>query len=136
MLDLSAYTPFIEAGLLTTLTGGDDTIRDAAEALALEELLGRLRPVYDLTAFDPLTPGGTPLPPPVLRVWVDLTLYHLYARLEPSRMPTPRAARYAEARQWLEAAASGGVDAQLPLRTDTDTLPLIPYGTNPKLIHR
>lgn len=136
MLETSDYTPYVEAGLLDVLTGGDMARRELAESAALHEIEAYLAPVYDLSAYAAIQPGGSLFPTSLTRVWVDLTLYHLYARLEPAEVPPLRRERRTEALAWLKQAAEGSLDPQLPRRTDTATYPPIPTGSNPKLAHR
>ena len=47
---------------------------------------------------------------------IDITLYHLHARISPRNIPDLRVKRFDEAVHWLEAAGKGKITANLPLR--------------------
>lgn len=46
---------------------------------------------------------------------IDITLYHLHARIAPRNVPQLRIDRYTHAIQWLTAAGQGAITAALPL---------------------
>ena len=46
---------------------------------------------------------------------IDITLYHLHARIAPRNVPQLRIDRYTHAIQWLTAAGQGAINAALPL---------------------
>lgn len=115
-----------------------------AEAQAIEEICGYLRPKYDTKAiFSTPAPVGFPDGQDkrnkiIVMYTCDIALYHMAASVPQKMGMEIRKERYERAVKWLEGVQSGKVVPDLPLATDTqgnpDGIPFI-YGSQKKLHH-
>ena len=106
-----------------------------AEAEAIEEISGYLRPVYDTTAIFAAT--GNDRNRLIVMYTADIVLYHLTAS-QPQKMGSEiRKERYERAIKWLEGVQAGKIVPDLPLAGSDDDSP--GFGTSyysfPKLRH-
>lgn len=89
-----------------------------AEAEAIEEISGYLRPVYDTDAV--FSAKGKDRNRLVVMYTVDIMLYHLVAS-QPRMMGLEiRKERYERAIEWLEDVQSGKISPGLPLAAEDD----------------
>lgn len=51
----------------------------------------------------------------LLEVMIDITLFKIHARISPMNIPALRVSNYHEAKQWLEDAYDGGLNAKIPI---------------------
>jgi phage gp36-like protein len=51
---------------------------------------------------------------------IDLTLYHLWSKKAPRKMPEIRSQRYQDAIDWLKGVASGTIEPELPAAPEPD----------------
>ena len=106
-----------------------------AEAEAIEEISGYLRPVYDIAAIFAAT--GNDRNRLIVMYTADIVLYHLTAS-QPQKMGSEiRKERYERAIKWLEGVQAGKIVPDLPLAGSDDDSP--GFGTSyysfPKLRH-
>lgn len=106
-----------------------------AEAEAIEEISGYLRPVYDTAAIFAAT--GNDRNRLIVMYTADIVLYHLTAS-QPQKMGSEiRKERYERAIKWLEGVQAGKIVPDLPLAGSDDNSP--GFGTSyysfPKLRH-
>lgn len=106
-----------------------------AEAEAIEEISGYLRPVYDTAAIFAAT--GNDRNRLIVMYTADIVLYHLTAS-QPQKMGGEiRKERYERAIKWLEGVQAGKIVPDLPLAGSDDDSP--GFGTSyysfPKLRH-
>ena len=106
-----------------------------AEAEAIEEISGYLRPVYDTAAIFAAT--GNDRNRLIVMYTADIVLYHLTAS-QPQKMGSEiRKERYERAIKWLEGVQAGKIVPDLPLSGSDDDSP--GFGTSyysfPKLRH-
>lgn len=89
-----------------------------AEAEAVEEISGYLRPVYDTDAIFAATGGGRNRL--IVMYTADIALYHLTAS-QPQKMGSEiRKERYERAIKWLEGVQAGRIVPDLPLTVADD----------------
>ena len=106
-----------------------------AEAEAIEEISGYLRPVYDTAAIFAAT--GNDRNRLIVMYTADIVLYHLTAS-QPQKMGSEiRKERYERAIKWLEGVQAGKIVPDLPLAGSDNDSP--GFGTSyysfPKLRH-
>lgn len=89
-----------------------------AEAEAIEEISGYLRPVYDTAAIFAAT--GNDRNRLIVMYTADIVLYHLTAS-QPQKMGSEiRKERYERAVKWLEGVQAGRIVPDLPLTVSDD----------------
>lgn len=89
-----------------------------AEAEAIEEMSGYLRPVYDTAAIFAAT--GNDRNRLIVMYTADIALYHLTAS-QPQKMGSEiRKERYERAVKWLEGVQAGRIVPDLPLTVSDD----------------
>lgn len=89
-----------------------------AEAEAMEEISGYLRPVYDTAAVFSATGNGRNRL--IVMYTADIALYHLAAS-QPQKMGSEiRKERYDRAIRWLEGVQAGRIVPDLPLNVSED----------------
>ena len=106
-----------------------------AEAEAIEEISGYLRPVYDTTAIFAAT--GNDRNRLIVMYTADIALYHLTAS-QPQKMGSEiRKERYERAVKWLEGVQAGRIVPDLPLTVSDDGSAGFgtSYHSSPKLRH-
>lgn len=106
-----------------------------AEAEAMEEIAGYLRPVYDTDAV--FSASGDNRNRLIVMYTADIVLFHLTAS-QPQKMGSEiRKERYDRAIKWLEGVQAGKIIPDLPLNVSEDGTS--GFGTSfhslPKLIH-
>jgi len=120
---------FITDGDLQTLTGGDTTLLDKAENLAVEEMKSYVAVRYDTDAL-----FVNPLREPLKSILMDIMLWHLHANISPDHIPELRKERYDAAMKWLEKLAGGEINPDFPVKEDKEGTPLR-YGSGKKFNH-
>lgn len=89
-----------------------------AEAEAIEEISGYLRPVYDTEAI--FAASGNDRNRLIVMYTADIVLYHLTAS-QPQKMGSEiRKERYERAVKWLEGVQAGRIVPDLPLTVSDD----------------
>ena len=89
-----------------------------AEAEAMEEIAGYLRPVYDTDAI--FSTSGNDRNRLIVMYTADIVLYHLTAS-QPQKMGSEiRKERYERAVKWLEGVQGGKIIPDLPLKVSED----------------
>lgn len=106
-----------EAALKVISQSSPENIANA-EAEAMEEIAGYLRPVYDADAVFSAT--GDDRNRLIVMYTADIVLYHLTAS-QPQRMGSEiRKERYDQAIKWLEGVQVGKIIPDLPLKVSED----------------
>lgn len=134
-IDTEDYNVVIgDAALKVVSQSSPENIANA-EAEAIEEISGYLRPVYDTAAIFAAT--GNDRNRLIVMYTADIVLYHLTAS-QPQKMGSEiRKERYERAIKWLEGVQAGKIVPDLPLAGSDDDSP--GFGTSyysfPKLRH-
>jgi phage gp36-like protein len=93
-----------------------------AEDMAIAQIknyLMRYNTELIFQSYDPI-PDPDPRNAHIVMITIDCALYHLYTSTAPDRMPEHRAQRYGDALDWLKDVATGKIQANLPIATNTD----------------
>lgn len=110
--------------------------RENAEAEAIEEMAGYLRPKYDTAAI--FTATADRRNRLVVMYACDIAIYHMAASTPQKMGMEIRKERYERAVKWLEGVQAGKIVPDLPLATDEEGnpvgIPLI-YGSQKKIRH-
>lgn len=85
----------IDQDVLTAITGSNSARLDDAEAIAAGEVEEHLNTKYDTAAIFAAT--GNNRNQSIIRIMVDLTLYHAHCNLTPHNVPEVREKRYTKA---------------------------------------
>ncbi len=56
----------------------------------------------------------------ILMIVIDITLYHLWSKRAPKKIPEHRSQRYQDALDWLKAVGAGKISTDLPPLTNND----------------
>jgi len=125
------YKTAITEDDLDIVQQSDDTVREAAEAAAIEMMSGYLRSRYNIELIFADTPTKNKV---IVMYCIDITLYNLHSALPGRFVPETRRVRYDDAIDWLKDVASGKVDPGLPAKNDDTGEPVtqILYGSNQK----
>ena len=110
-IDNEDYGVVIGEGALKTVSQSTPENIANAEAEAIEEISGYLRPVYDTAAI--FSASGADRNRLIVMYTADIALYHL---TQPQKMGSEiRKERYERAIKWLEGVQSGRIVPALPL---------------------
>lgn len=130
------YKVVIGDAALKVITQTDEANRTNAEAEAIEEMSGYLRPKYDCTAA--FTTEGEQRNRQLVMYACDIALYHMVSAMPQKMGSEIRKERYERAIKWLEGVQAGKIIPDLPIATDesgnTPTGTTI-YSSEPKLHH-
>jgi hypothetical protein len=99
------FHTFIKPEILSTITGGDLNLRARAVKTAEKEVLKFMDVRFDAAAE--LAKTGDARDPDLIRIMVDITLYHLHKRINPGQVPEVRREAYNNAIDDLKMIASG-----------------------------
>lgn len=129
------YKVVIGTTALNVTTQTDNENRERAEAEAIEEISGYLRPKYDTDAI--FTAEGKNRNPHMVMITCDVALYHLTSSTPQKMGMEIRKERYDRAIQWLEDVQSGKVVPNLPHKVDEQGNSATPIycGSNRPLKH-
>ena len=129
------YAVVIGEDALKVLSRATAENRVNAEAEAIEEISGYLRPVYDCDAI--FAAEGDARNRLIVMRTVDIALYHLVASLPQKMGIEIRKERYERAIEWLEGVQSGKIIPDLPVIEEEDSS--VSFGTvfhsEPRLRH-
>lgn len=134
-IDNEDYRVVIGDAALKVVSQSSPENIDNAEAEAIEEISGYLRPVYDTGAI--FAAAGNDRNRLIVMYTADIALYHLTAS-QPQKMGSEiRKERYERAVKWLEGVQAGRIIPDLPLAEPEDgfTGLGISYNSFPKLRH-
>ncbi|MBO4525009.1 MAG: DUF1320 family protein [Bacteroidales bacterium] len=112
------YMAVVDQRALDVITQANSQNRESAEASAVEEIAGYLRPKYDCGAIFSAT--GEERNKKIVQVACDISLYHLVSSVPAKMGYELRKERYDAAIKWLEGVASGKITPDLPLATSED----------------
>lgn len=117
-LTIQDYEQVIDLTLLNRITENNSALLDKAELVSIEQANGYLRGRYDVQAiFGAL---GVARNPQLVMCLVDISLYHIYARVNPREMTQIRIDRMENAVDWLKGVLDGSMLPNLPLLPDPD----------------
>lgn len=117
-LTTTDYKLLIEADIQAAITGADSDVITEAESTAQEEISSYLNQRFDVAAIFAATAGSRNKL--LVTYMVDVSLYHIHARIRPRSMPEIRVTRYQDVINWLKMVASGKISPDLPRLEDTD----------------
>lgn len=130
------YKVVIGEKALAIISQVDPDNRHNAEAEALEEIAGYLRPKYDVEQLYAQT--GSERNRLIIMYACDIALYHMTAAMPQKMGIEIRKERYERALKWLEGVQSGKILPDIPIATDEDGNPSgssFSFGSQPKLRH-
>jgi hypothetical protein len=105
------YNSIIQSADLAQITEGVAQNLIDAELKSIAKMRTKLVQRYDMDAE--LAKTGTDRYPLLIEIAMDLTLYNIYARINPRNIPTLRVERNREALDQLDAWASGTDTAEM-----------------------
>lgn len=130
------YKVVIGETALKIISQTDDANRANAEAEAIEEMAGYLRPKYDCSAI--FAAEEEHRNRQIVMYVCDIALYHMVSAMPQKMGSEIRKERYERAIKWLEGVQAGKITPDLPLATDSEGKPAgesILYGSQPQLRH-
>ncbi len=83
----------------------DAGAKDESEAMAIAEIKDYLNASYNTNAI--FSAVGNSRHKSIIRIAVDIMLYHLHARIDPNQIPEIRQIRYDAAIKWLREVRDG-----------------------------
>lgn len=131
-LAIEDFEVLIKNNVLDEVTDATDELINQVSLMAQQELESYLNQRYDCAEiFDATGDDRNKL---IVMYAVDISLYHLHARVNPRYLPEIRQTRYETAQNWLKAVAKGTITPNLPLKTDenNETISNMRYGSLPK----
>ncbi len=112
----------------------DDTVsvRNFAELAAEEQMRSYLANRFDIAKiFDKV---GTERNPLLVMYLVDMTVYHMFAKIPNRQTPEDVGLRFEEAINWLKDVANGKNTPTLPLKEKSETVPAdMQYGSETRI---
>jgi len=134
-IDTDDYRVVIGEAALKVITQASPETLANAEAEAIEEMSGYLRPVYDTQAI--FTDDNRSRDRLIVMYAADIALYHLSASLPQKMGAEIRKERYDRAIRWLEGVQAGKIVPDLPLASpDKDQASFgTMYHSEPRLRH-
>lgn len=112
------YKVVIGDAALKVITQTDEANRANAEAEAIEEMSGYLRPKYDCAAA--FATEGEQRNRQLVMYACDIALYHMVSAMPQKMGSEIRKERYERAIKWLEGVQAGKIIPDLPLATDEE----------------
>lgn len=112
------YKVVIGDAALKVITQTDEANRTNAEAEAIEEISGYLRPKYDCVAA--FATEGEQRNRQLVMYACDIALYHMVSAMPQKMGSEIRKERYERAIKWLEGVQTGKIIPDLPLAIDED----------------
>lgn len=134
------YSPLIKDVVLAQVMDNDMSIVTDAERFAQSQIESYLNQRFDVASIFSQT--GVSRDQSILMYMIDITLYHIHARINPSRIPEIRVKRYDDAIKWMEMVSTGKLTPALPTKIDPNTgeadtkLNTSRFGSNEKFNHR
>lgn len=114
-INLEDFRMVIDGAALKTVAQASPGNLEAAVTVAVEEVSGYLRPVYDTVEIFSRT--GDARNRLIVAYTADIALYHLAASLPQKMGVVIRKERYDRAIRWLEGVQSGRIIPELPAAT-------------------
>lgn len=113
------YLQVIQEDILIMVTENNPTNRLMAENSSMEQMKSYLCTRYDVEAIFAAT--GAQRNSLIVQLLIDISLYHLHARIDPEMIPDIRRERYKNAIEWLKDVANELINpVGLPLLTADD----------------
>lgn len=124
------YEPVIISYRLDAVTQQDDDLIDAAEKRAIAFIKSYLSGRFDADAAFAATGDNRNMW--LVQMVLDISLYELYRRIAPRKIPEYLQDLYTQHKEWLNGVLSGDINPPgLPLYADQSHKQII-YGSNPK----
>jgi phage gp36-like protein len=126
------FDVLIKNNVLDDVTDATDELIDQVSLMAQQELESYLNQRYDCEEIFNAT--GDDRNKLLVMYAIDVSLYHLHARVNPRFLPEIRQTRYENAQNWLKAVAKGTITPNLPLIAvgENDTSSNMRFGSLPK----
>lgn len=121
------YNTFIQNSVIEQIIDNDPYALPECEAAAREEMRAYLNS-YDITILFENYNNF----PHFKMMWIDITLYHLHARINPKLIPEIRAIRYADAIAFLKKINKGEISVDYPMIPTSDQKGFSRFGSKPK----
>lgn len=103
-LNEADYLQVIQQDILLMVTENDNAKRLMAENSSMEQMKSYLCTRYDVNAI--FAAHGSDRNSLIVQILIDITLYHLHARIDPEMIPDIRRERYKNAIEWLKDVAN------------------------------
>lgn len=120
------YKTFIQENILNQLIQNDPYILPECEQAAKQEMMAYLHRFDTILLF--LNYNDYPH---FKMLWIDITLYHLHARINPKNIPEIRIIRYNDAVNFLKQVNEGKIITDYPALPHPDTF-FIKFGSTIK----
>lgn len=135
-LTFNDYKTLIKDDVIQAVMDNDRKILLEAEMMAQQEMESYLNQRFVVAQiFNKIGEERNAL---ILMYMIDITLYHIHARINPKFMPDIRKERYEVALTWLDKVSRGQLSPDLPLITNSDgeTTLSSRWGSNSKFNHQ
>lgn len=131
-LSIADFEVLIKNNILDEVTDATDELVDQVAIMAQQEMESYLNQKYDVG--DIFSATGNSRNKLIIMYAIDISLYHLHARINPRYMPEIRVTRYENAKKWLESVAKGTITPDLPPKLDENNQSIsnTRYGSLPK----
>ncbi len=119
-LQTQDYQTYIKGTILTLITQNTENIRTDAELAAQAQMESYLKNRYDVTQIFNIPqdtngqPDYTQRNHLIVMYLIDISLYHIHARMASQDVPEIREIRYNAAIDWLKAVAAMKISPNLP----------------------
>jgi phage gp36-like protein len=128
-LTQSDFDTAIKADNLNQILNNNMGLLDAAVLAAVQEIQSYLKSKYDVASIFSKT--GEERNAQVVMYAIDISLYHIHARVAPRQLPEARVARYEQSVEWLKGVMRGNIIPDLPKLSAASESSLMWGGTTP-----
>lgn len=131
-LSIADFEVLIKNNVLDEVTDAADELVDQVALMAQQEMESYLNQKYNVASIFNAT--GNDRNKLIIMYALDISLYHIHARINPRYIPEIRQIRYENAKKWLESVAKGTITPNLPPRLDenNESISNTRYGSLPK----
>lgn len=134
-LTTTDYKLFIQDAILNQIIDNDPTLKTEMELKARAEIESWLSGRFNTNTI--FNASGNARNQALVMYMVDIVIYHLLSRIRHDDIPQHRKDRYNAAMLWVENAATGKINTNLPVLTDSNGTVQFPrMGGNDKTSHK
>ena len=112
------YKLFIQDAILNQIIDNDASLKTEMELKARAEMESWLSGRFNCNAI--FSASGTARNQAIVMYMVDIVIYHLLSRIRHDDIPQHRKDRYNAALVWIENAATGKINTNLPVLSDAN----------------
>jgi phage gp36-like protein len=124
----------IHSEILEALSRNSDITLNDIIAISIDEMGGYLASRFDIVNIFNKT--GSDRNQSIKQKLIDIVLYHIHSKGNPSAIPDIRVKRYDDAIEWLKGVQSGSINPPgLPLREEESVNSMMSYGSNPRRVN-